>query len=100
VNDRFFVSRKNCGEIPGISGDWLLWLRSTSALNCANPSRSSGSQRNAILPVVELAERQFALQPMPLLTIADLLVQRRQQIKGDIRRLEIPGISVCHVVGE
>ena len=66
----------------------------------ANSSRSSGNQRNAIVPAVELAERQFALQPMPLLTIADLLVQSRQQIKGDIRRLEIPGISVCHVMRE
>ena len=51
-------------------------------------------------PLVKLAEREFALQAMTLLAIADLPVERREQIERDISRLKVFGIGVGHVMRE
>ncbi len=51
-------------------------------------------------PLVKLAEREFALQAMTFLSIADFAVERREQIESDISRLEVFGIRVGYVMRE
>ena len=43
-------------------------------------------------------QRQLTLHPMPLFPIANLLLQRRQQIKRNIRRLKILRIRMRHIM--
>ena len=40
-------------------------------------------------PLIERSEGPLALQPVPLLLVADAVLERRQQIEGDVRRLEV-----------
>ena len=59
-----------------------------AALRLSTPQRAACSAHHA-----SNRQRAFALQPVPLPLVADLaprlLLQRLQQIEGDIRRLEM-----------
>ena len=62
----------------------------------ACPTRASTS--HFFQPSIKFPQSQSTLLPVPLLAVTNLLLQRRQQIEGDIGRLEILGISVRNVV--
>src|SRR5581483_3744987 len=49
-------------------------------------------------PFARFPQCQFTLQLVALLAIANLALERRQQIEGDVCRLEFPGISLRDVV--
>src|ERR1700691_5521454 len=62
-------------------------------------STSRKSSPSKFDPLVKLRQRQFALQPVPLFLFASVLLQSRQEIKSDVRRLEILRVRVRNVVG-
>ena len=59
-----------------------------------------GARPTYIQPAIELFQCQFALAAVPFLPIADFVLQGRQKIKGNVRRLEIFGIGMSHVMNQ
>src|SRR5215470_16548987 len=77
-----------------------MW-RVIDASCCCLATRSSGlywRPFNPPQPAVEFGESQVTLRAMTFLAISNLLLQRRQQVEGDICRLEISRIGVGEVV--
>src|SRR5581483_6874635 len=77
------------------------WQRPTSLLRTTQGLSLRGhSLLNWLEPTVNLLESNLALQAMAFLAVPDPPLQRRQEIKGDIRRLEVPRVGVGHVMGQ
>lgn len=49
-------------------------------------------------PAIEFLQRQLALQPMPLLAVADLAGQRWQEVKSNVGGLEFGRVGVGDVM--
>ena len=71
----------------------------TAAPGCAVSGLHS-DRNGALNPPLKFPQRQFTLHAVPLLAIANLFLQRRKKIKGDIGRLKILWIRVGYVVRE
>ena len=62
------------------------------------PSDSQGELANALQPAIAFAQGEFALHAVAFFAVANFFVERRKQVEGDIRGLEVSGISVRDVV--
>ena len=49
---------------------------------------------HAVPPEIELAQRQFALEPVAFFAVAHFFGQRREQIEGDVGGLKILGFGL------
>jgi hypothetical protein len=49
---------------------------------------------------LELLQGEFALQAVPFFTVANLVVERRQEIKSYVRGLKILGVGLRDVMHE
>jgi len=63
-------------------------------------SRSTRRKRypSPFHPPVELRQRQLTLQPVPLLPVANLFLERGQEIKRDVCRLKVFRVRMSHIM--
>jgi hypothetical protein len=81
-----------------------MWGQQFSAVQPSVARQADHSSRlrhspHLLHPPIKFPQSQITLQAMPLLAIPNLRLQRREQIKRDIRRLKVLGIRVRHIVG-
>lgn len=57
-----------------------------------------GSRRNGVEPALELGKSQLTLQLMSYLAVADLAIERRKKIEGNIGGLKLLRVGVSDVV--
>src|SRR6202050_1062095 len=79
---------------------WLYSALSAAVLRVLRDSSFTSSNRRPGHPVVKLPQCQLTLQPVPLLAVADFLLQSRQEIESDIGWLESLGVGMSDIMRE